>query len=86
MRELSRVLRQPAFHLLLLAVALVVFCKPMLLPTSSESAGQVVLQLFVPWALVVVVLFLIARSSDEPPHVQDDGAGKEDAAGEPERD
>jgi len=80
MRELASVLRQPAFHLLLLFVALIVFCKPMFLPTASESAGQVVLELFVPWALVVVALFLIARSSDEPP------APEEDAPGEPERD
>ena len=66
MRELSAVLRQHAFHLLLLVVALIVFCKPMLLATESESPGRVVLELFVPWALVVVVLFLVARSSDEP--------------------
>jgi hypothetical protein len=66
MRELSAVLRQHAFHLLLLVVAVIVFCKPMLLATESESPRRVVLELFVPWALVVLVLFLIARSSDEP--------------------
>jgi hypothetical protein len=66
MRELSAVLRQHAFHLLLLVVALIVFCKPMFLATESESPARVVLELFVPWALVVAVLFLVARSSDEP--------------------
>jgi hypothetical protein len=80
MRELGSVLRQHAFHLLLLFVALIVFCKPMLLATESGSPGRVVLELFVPWALVVVALFLIARSSDEPPEPQDE------APEEPEHD
>ena len=71
MRELSAVLRQHAFHLLLLVVAVIVFCKPMFLATESESPGRVVLELFVPWALVVVVLFLVARSSDDPPDPED---------------
>ena len=71
MRELSSVLRQHAFHLLLLVVALVLFCKPMFLAAESESASRVLLELFVPWGLVVVVLFLIARASDEPAPPQD---------------
>ena len=75
MRELSSVLRQPAFHLLLLIVALIVFCKPMFLATESESAGHVVLELFVPWALVVVALFLIARSGGEPPGPEEGAPG-----------
>jgi hypothetical protein len=79
MRERSAVLRQHAFHLLLLVVALIVFCKPMLLPSESESPARVVLELFVPWALVVVVLFLVARSSDEP-------ALPEEKPGAPEQD
>jgi hypothetical protein len=80
MRELSSVLRQHAFHLLLLIIAVIVFCKPMFLATESESPARVVLELFIPWALVVLVLFLIARSSDEPPEPED--AAEE----EPERD
>jgi hypothetical protein len=77
MRELSTVLRQHAFHLLLLCVALIVFCKPMLLATDRESPGRVVLELFVPWALVVLALFLIARSSREPPEPEDEAGGPE---------
>jgi hypothetical protein len=78
MRNLARVLRQHAFHLLLLFVALIVFVKPMVLTTGDEGPGRVVLELFVPWALVIVVLFLIGRSdatSDPGP-----------PPGEPERD
>jgi hypothetical protein len=78
MRNLARVLRQHAFHLLLLAVALIVFVKPMVLTTGDEGPGRVVLELFVPWALVIVVLLLVGRSDDTPdPATQ---------AGEQERD
>jgi hypothetical protein len=78
MRNLARVLRQHAFHLLLLSVALIAFVKPMVLTTGSESPGRVVLELFVPWALVIVVLFLVGWSDDSPdPEAQ---------PGEPERD
>jgi hypothetical protein len=37
----------------------------------------VVLELFVPWALVVLALFLIARSSREPPEPEDEAGGPE---------
>jgi hypothetical protein len=66
MRNLARVLRQHAFHLLLLVVALIVFVKPMVLTTGSEGASTVVLELFLPWALVILILFLIGRSDDTP--------------------
>lgn len=78
MRKLSRVLRQHAFHLLLLFVAIIAFIKPMVLATGNERPAQVVLELFVPWALVIVVLFLIGRSDDTP--------DPEGERGEPERD
>jgi hypothetical protein len=78
MRNLARVLRQHAFHLLLLSVALIMFVKPMLLTSGDEGPGQVVLELFVPWAVVIVVLFFVGRSDDTPdPEAQ---------SGEPERD
>jgi len=78
LRKLSTVLRQHAFHLLLLFLALVAFIKPMVLATGNERPGRVVLELFVPWALVIVVLFLVGRSDDTP----DPAAAQE----EPEQD
>jgi hypothetical protein len=78
MRNLSRVLRQHAFHLLLLFVALFVFVKPMVLTTGTEGPSRVVLELFVPWVLVIAVLFLVGRSDDTP--------DPEAERGEPERD
>jgi hypothetical protein len=59
MRKLSTVLRRPAFLLLLLVVAAVAFCKPVLLAVPGERPARVLLEFFVPWALVVAVLFLV---------------------------
>jgi len=77
LRKLSSVLRQHAFHVLLLFLALIAFIKPMVLATGNERPGRVVLELFVPWALVIVALFLIGRSDDTP--------DPEAEPGEPER-
>jgi hypothetical protein len=62
MGRLSALLRRHAFQGLLLAVALIAFCKPILLATPDERPGRVMLELFVPWALVVLALFLVALS------------------------
>jgi hypothetical protein len=76
MRKLSTMLRQPAFLLVLLCVAGICFCKPVLLAVVGERPGRVLLELFVPWALVVCVLFLVGLGRD--------GDGEDPAA--PERD
>jgi hypothetical protein len=77
MRKLSTVLRRPAFLMVLLLLAAVTFCKPVLLAVAGERPGRVLLELFVPWGLVVCVLFLVGRSRD--------GGDGEDP-GAPERD
>jgi hypothetical protein len=64
MRKLSTVLRRPAFLLLLLVLAAVAFCKPVLLAGTDERPGRVLLELFVPWAVIVVVLFVVGVSRD----------------------
>jgi hypothetical protein len=63
MRKLSGVLQQHAFHLLLLFVALIVFCKPVLLTLGNERPARVMVELFLPWAWVVFVLYLIGSSA-----------------------
>lgn len=64
MRRLSNLLRRPAFLLLLLLLAAVAFCKPILLAVPGERPARVLLELFIPWALVVVVLVLVGTSRD----------------------
>jgi hypothetical protein len=73
MRRLSTVLQRHALHLLLLFVALIVFCKPILLATERERPGRVMLELFVPWALIVVALFLVGRAHDPSNKGEDSG-------------
>jgi hypothetical protein len=77
MRKLTAVLRRPAFVLLLLVLAGLAFCKPVLLAIPHERPGRVLLELFVPWAVVVVVLVLVGWGMD-------DGQGT--SGGESERD
>ena len=80
MGKLSGVLQRHAFQVLLLFVALIAFIKPLLLTADNERPLRVVLELFVPWGLVVLVLFLIGHgraraAGDAPPEA---GAGKRD--------
>jgi hypothetical protein len=65
MRKLTTVLRRPAFLLLLLLVAALAFCKPVLLALPHEPPGRVLLELFVPWAVVVLVLALVGWGADD---------------------
>lgn len=81
MRKLSGVLRRHAFHLLLLFVALIVFCKPVLLTLGNERPGRVMVEFFLPWAWVVFVLYLVGSSARET-----DSATSADRSGEIERD
>jgi hypothetical protein len=66
MRKLSTVLRRPAFLLMLLLVAAAAFCKPVLLAVPGERPARVLLEFFVPWALVVLVLLLVGIGRDDP--------------------
>jgi hypothetical protein len=78
MRKLSSVLRRPAFLIVLLLVAGVAVCKPVLLAAAGERPGRVLLELFVPWALVVGVLFLVGISRDPAGDGEDPGAPERD--------
>jgi hypothetical protein len=62
MRKLATVMRRPAFLVLLAVLSAIVFCKPVLLATENEHPGRVLLEFFIPWALVVLVLFLVGWS------------------------
>ena len=82
MRKLSTVLRRPAFLLMLFIVAAVAFCKPVLLAVPNERPGRVLLSLFVPWGIVVVLLFLVGIGHDE--HEAGAGDGERNQASAPE--
>jgi hypothetical protein len=50
------------FHVLLFLVALVLFCRPVLLMLGPEHPRTIVLSFFLPWAGVVGMLFVVSRS------------------------
>jgi hypothetical protein len=76
MQRLSTVPRRLAFQIALLVTALILFCKPVLLPAANESPGSVVLELFVPWGLVVAVLIWAAQA------YKGEGGGDDEAPAE----
>jgi hypothetical protein len=73
MNKIADLLRRFEFQLLVFFAALVAFARPSLLPRSEVGAAAVWLAYFVPWAVVVVVLFCIARATAKaapPPDAQ----------------
>lgn len=65
MRRIPSLLRQPGFHLLLFLVALILFTRPVLLMPKMEPPGTVMASFFLPWGLVILVLFFVSRSYRE---------------------
>jgi hypothetical protein len=88
MRKLSTVLRQQAFHALLLFGALVVFSKPAMLTFPGESPLEVLLEFFLPWAVIIVVLFMVGLGLNREGNDEGAGAdaGAEAGAGHGDRD
>ncbi len=62
MERLKILLNQFEFHLLLFLAGLVLFTQPLLIMASNGSPDSVLLSLFLPWAAIIVLLFLASRS------------------------
>jgi hypothetical protein len=76
MKKVAHLLRRFEFHVLLFFLGLVAFGKPTLIPGPDTAAPAVMLAYFVPWLLVVGVLFAIAHSG---PYLADEEDGNGDA-------
>jgi hypothetical protein len=61
-RRVSSFLGLFEFHALLFFAALFLFSRPVLLLLDDERPAGVILSFFVPWALVVLVLFAASRT------------------------
>ena len=70
MKKAAHLLRRFEFHLLLFFFGVVAFAKPTLIPSPDAAPTTLLLDHFVPWAVVIVLLAAIARSG--PPGVDDD--------------
>jgi hypothetical protein len=79
-----RLLARFEVHLLLFALALAFFLKPILLPRPQPSAAHQLLAFFVPWAALIALLFLMARAAKTQPPQGDEQRRPPDR--EPRRD
>ena len=62
MERLKALLRQTEFHLLLSFVCLIVFGWPVVTFADMRRLEVMFVYLFVVWAIVIFVLFLVSRS------------------------
>jgi hypothetical protein len=62
MERLKALLRQTEFHLLLFVLCMVLFGWPVVTFSDMRRLEVMFVYLFVVWALVIVVLFLVSRS------------------------
>ena len=66
MKRLKALMKQTEFHIILFCLALILFIEPLLTMPQKDSAGAIVLSLFLPWGLTILLLFLTSRSYTEP--------------------
>lgn len=66
MKRLKALMSQTEFHIILFCLALILFIQPLLTMPQKDSAGAIVLSVFLPWGLAIVLLFLTSRSYAEP--------------------
>lgn len=74
MKKAAHLLRRFEFHALLFLLALVVFAKPTLIPATAPRPAALFLAYFVPWALLIGILYAIARSGCDDESDADPGA------------
>jgi hypothetical protein len=67
MRRLRALLGQSEFHIFLFCLTLILFARPLLVMSSGGGPESIFLSLYVPWAIIIFLLFLAARSSTLAP-------------------
>lgn len=77
MKRLKILLKQPAFHAFLFGLCLILFSYPLLVMSNMGLPGRVYLSLFLPWAAIIMLLFLTTRSYTVS-HSDQDGDQVED--------
>jgi hypothetical protein len=77
MGRLKVLLRQKDFHVLLFHVCLVLFGWPIVSFDSIERVQAMFVYLFVVWAVVILLLFLVARSVDASEPLEDSRKAKQ---------
>lgn len=75
MKRLNYLLRQPEFHLLVCFASFILFNGPAIGLLDQWCLGTVFLCLFLLWAMVIFVMFLIGRSLARDRSAQDNQRG-----------
>jgi hypothetical protein len=81
MKKLNHLLSRAEFHTLLVTLSLIVFSWPFLIPADLQRPQDLFVHLFLPWLVVIVLLFLVGRSDE--PAAQECEEPRSDEAGGP---
>jgi formate hydrogenlyase subunit 4 len=65
MEKFRALLRQTEFHVLMFFVCLFVFGWPLATSTDLKQLELTFVYIFVAWAIVILLLFLVSRSQDD---------------------
>lgn len=64
MKRLKMILRQPEFHGVLFVLGLILFSYPLLVMSTQGHPRLVYMSLFLPWGIIILLLFLTTKSYD----------------------
>ncbi len=67
MKRLRTLLGRSEFHILLFGLCLILFTRPLLVMFAVARPDPVMRSLYLPWAGIIILLFLVARSSTSVP-------------------
>ena len=76
MKRLKIALKQPEFHIFLFSLALMLFSYPLTLMAKEAFPTIVFVSLFLPWGIIIVLLFFMSKSYT--PVRSDQGRDQED--------
>ena len=62
MKRIIAVLRQPEFHGVLFVLCLILFSYPLLVMSNEGHPRIVYLSLFLPWGIIILLLFFTTKS------------------------
>lgn len=78
MKRIRVLLSQLEFHALLFVLGIILFSHPLLIMSNEGHPTKVYLSLFLPWGLMISLLFLMTRSyiaSDSDPNQDEEEDG-----------
>lgn len=81
-KRIKVLLNQPEFHAILFVLGLILFSYPLLIMSKEGHPTSVYLSLFLPWGVMILLLFLTTRSygvAESDLNQDDEDGGRSDA-------